>query len=231
MKEEMIYNVELSSILKRNLEELEISLKDINNEIMIDFLNDYLKNDSDKLFENILISQKAIRILKKKLNNDREKSAYQLGMTSGIVHVYKQFLDSEIADQEFMKKMKVLLTNEKTEKILLRLYNTNDIQSKVLVASYGTYTYNILDELIEINCIYKTKIGKYSFYNLTKKGKTFVSNQYAIESQHIDHYFNKMKIRKLNRTDTMKIIKDYRLKTSDYLKYVQEDEKCQILMK
>lgn len=205
------YDLLKSNILDASLNELKILLKNANEEVFDTLVSYYENENYDELYDFFFLSKKANRILKDKITTDNEKGAYQIGVLTATTHIFNQLLNKQLEEEKEEKELIILMQKKSAKKILIKLYEYNDIQNKVLIEEFGTYANEILKQLMDLKLIRKTPISKYSLYNLTSSGKKFVEKNLTTSIVDIKNKYTYSKItyeEKNNTEDTYKMDDD-----------------------
>lgn len=188
------YDLLKNNILDADLKNLNILLKNANEEIFDTLITYYENENYDELYNFFFLSKKANRILKDKIITDNEKGAYQIGILAATTHIFNQLLNKQLEEEKENKELIILMQKESARKILIKLYEYNDVQNKVLIDEFGTYANEILKQLMNLKLIRKTMISKYSLYNLTFSGKKFVEENLTMAIADIKNEYMYSKI-------------------------------------
>lgn len=153
------------------------------------------------------LARRIERTMEKELSSDQERRFFSMGEFCGIYRFVKQLLEPLEEKVDFEKKMNYLFKKKHIPDILNYIYANSEAQHKELVsiACVGAnYTSELLNELIDAECIKKTQIGKYTFYELTMNGRRFVKKQIKSEKENTyrDYYEDYLALDKIiNRTN------------------------------
>ena len=165
---------EMNNILKYDLKDLSLPLKDVNQEIKNRLYTNYEKDDMNELKHLIQVVQKAGQIVRKKIVSKQEQAAYQIGVLMGLASGYEQLFGKKVFDQTVNNEMLILIEKNNVKNILILMYEQPDLRNKKLVEKFGAYVNELLRQLMEVGLVEKTYISKYSLYNLTSLGRKLV---------------------------------------------------------
>ncbi|WP_296877105.1 hypothetical protein [Thomasclavelia sp.] len=189
---------EMNNILKYDLKDLSLPLKDVNQEIKNRLYTNYEKDDMNELKHLIQVVQKAGQIVRKKIVSKQEQGAYQIGVLMGVASGYEQLLGKKVFDQTVNNEMLILIEKNNVKNILILMYEQPDLRNKKLVEKFGAYVNELLRQLMEVGLVEKTYISKYSLYNLTSLGRKLVEKKWKVsldlKEKSLEHSYNVLTI-------------------------------------
>lgn len=153
-------------------------------EIMMTITDSYLQAYQNKDFATMNQMLHEQRKLRKELTVELRKCQVQSIISAGKVvqtyNIFNKISQIENEKKSFGQEMDIVIQSYRhAREVLVYLYKHKHAQHKILKEEFdiaASTLSDLLEVLIEMDCVERLKNGKYSFYNLTNEGRKYVKD-------------------------------------------------------
>ena len=177
------------------------------NEVKLSF--EKLFSDMQRMYEIVLQKEylESAYLLNRKMKKyvknvselaDKQEDSYlyTMGTFVGAYHVLSGKIPERNEDQIFNVRMSQTVGKAHVKATISHLYNHENVQHGDLCDKVGiapSQLNRVMKDLVEIDCVKRYSVGKYSYYSLSDKGKKYVKEIVLPGSRNdiIEHTFYK----------------------------------------